>query len=240
MGCGTGWSKATSRPSRNWAGPTSRSARIGRSGGTGSWSAVRSASAGGRGFTAKQPRWGLPQSQRECRPSSGPPADLTEIGRLYGLRNWVEQSYKQAKQELGWADFQVRQDRAIRRHWELVCCAFCFCWWARFHGQAAAVGTSPEPEGMPAELGAARRSDRNRALVWAAELGGAKLQAGQAGIGLGRLPGPPGSGDPAALGVGLLCVLLLLVGAVSRPSSRGGDFPRARGNAGRARGRPPI
>jgi hypothetical protein len=24
----------------------------------------------------------------------------------------------------------VRSDRAIRRYWELVCCAFCFCWWA--------------------------------------------------------------------------------------------------------------
>jgi len=44
------------------------------------------------------------------------PADLTEVVRLYGLRMWVEQSYKQVKQELGWADFMVRSDRAIRRH----------------------------------------------------------------------------------------------------------------------------
>jgi len=29
---------------------------------------------------------------------------------------WVKQSYKQVKQELGWADFMVRSDRAIRRH----------------------------------------------------------------------------------------------------------------------------
>jgi hypothetical protein len=33
------------------------------------------------------------------------------------------------KDELGWADFMVRKDHAIRRHWELVCCAFVFCWW---------------------------------------------------------------------------------------------------------------
>ena len=52
--------------------------------------------------------------------------------RLYGLRNWVEQGYKQVKHELGWADFQVRGDRAIRRHWTLVCCAFSFCWRAWF------------------------------------------------------------------------------------------------------------
>lgn len=33
------------------------------------------------------------------------------------------------KDELGWSDFMVRSDRAIRRHWTLVCCAFAFCWW---------------------------------------------------------------------------------------------------------------
>jgi hypothetical protein len=43
-------------------------------------------------------------------------ANLAEVVRLYGLRNWVEQGYKQVKGELGWADFQVRSDRAIRRH----------------------------------------------------------------------------------------------------------------------------
>lgn len=56
-------------------------------------------------------------------------APLPEIVRLYGLRHWVEQGYKQMKDELGWADFMVRNDRAIRRHWTLVCCAFAFCWW---------------------------------------------------------------------------------------------------------------
>ncbi|MFJ9379533.1 hypothetical protein [Streptomyces sp. NPDC101455] len=45
----------------------------------------------------------------------GPPADLAEIVRIYGLRHWIEQSYKQVKDELGWADFQVRSDTAIRR-----------------------------------------------------------------------------------------------------------------------------
>jgi hypothetical protein len=40
---------------------------------------------------------------------------------------WVEQSYKHV---LGWSDYQVRSDPAIRRHWQLACCAFSFCWWA--------------------------------------------------------------------------------------------------------------
>ncbi|MCX4632727.1 IS701 family transposase [Streptomyces sp. NBC_01443] len=60
------------------------------------------------------------------------PAGLAELVRLYGLRHWIEQSYKQIKDELGWADFQVRSDTAIRRHQTLVNCAFSFCWDAWF------------------------------------------------------------------------------------------------------------
>ena len=57
-------------------------------------------------------------------------ADLAELVRLYGLRNWVEQSYKHVRHSLGWGQYQVRSDLAIRRHWAVVCCAFSFCWQA--------------------------------------------------------------------------------------------------------------
>jgi hypothetical protein len=91
-----------------------------------------------------------------------PPADLAEVVRLYGLRMWVEQSYKQVKQELGWADWQVRTDRAIRRHWHLVCCAFSFCWWAWSRAPAAPspvadAGTrQPAPAAPPQPAAAGR------------------------------------------------------------------------------------
>jgi DDE superfamily endonuclease len=95
------------------------------------------------------------------RASPFAPADLAEVVRLYSLRNWVEQGYKQVKHELGWADFQVRSDRAIRRHWTLVCCAFSFCWRAWFAEQAAAP---LQPDAQPAPAGArgeqARRHGR--------------------------------------------------------------------------------
>jgi len=65
------------------------------------------------------------------------------VVRLYGLRNWVEQGSKQVKGELGWADFQVRSDRAIRRHWALVCCAFSFCWQALLATQPTAQPAAP-------------------------------------------------------------------------------------------------
>lgn len=74
-------------------------------------------------------------------------ADLAEIVRLYGLRNWVEQSYKQTKHALGWSEYQVRSDIAIRRHWQLVCCAFSFCWYHQGH---AAGGTVTMVDGAEA------------------------------------------------------------------------------------------
>ncbi|MGN9847552.1 IS701 family transposase [Nonomuraea sp. H19] len=79
--------------------------------------------------------------------SPHPPADLAELVRLYGLRHWVEQGYKQVKDELGWADFQVRSDLAIRRHQTLVLCAFTFCWATWFaEGPDPASPPSPDPD----------------------------------------------------------------------------------------------
>jgi SRSO17 transposase len=114
-------------------------------------------------------------------------ADLADIVRLYGLRNWVEQGYKQVKGELGWADFQVRSDRAIRRHWTLVCCAFSFCWQAFLAEQpdrpaepslselpdsqaAASAARGADPTGHP------RRTSRQELVA-----GGAASGAGLAG-----------------------------------------------------------
>jgi len=94
-----------------------------------------------------------PGRRRASESSALAPADLAEVVGLYGLRNWVEQGYKQVKHELGWADFQVRGDRAIRRHWQLVCCAFCFCWRAWF-AEHPAQPLQPAPATQPAAAGA--------------------------------------------------------------------------------------
>ncbi|WP_435058079.1 IS701 family transposase [Streptomyces sp. bgisy060] len=90
----------------------------------------------------------LPHPAGPHAAGSHPPADLNEIVHLYGLRPWIEQSYKQIKDELGWADFQVRSDLAIRRHQTLVNCAFSFCWeqWFAPHAPHALLDTAaPEP-----------------------------------------------------------------------------------------------
>jgi DDE superfamily endonuclease len=104
-------------------------------------------------------------------------ADLAAVVRLYGLRNWVEQSYKQVKQALGWRAYQVRSDRAMRRHWALVCCAFSFCWWTGGEDAPAA----PRPEEEPAARGENRRRHGRRHPADRELAGPAAAGAGLAG-----------------------------------------------------------
>ena len=116
-------------------------------------------------------------------------ADLAEIGRLYGLRNWVEQQYQQVKTSLGWRQYQVRSDVAMRRHWALVQCAFAFCWWAETH---APPPEEPLPDDAPTAAGTppggrggkdgAPGSDLAPAVALLA--GGAAAGAGLAGTGV--------------------------------------------------------
>ena len=83
--------------------------------------------------------------------------------RIYGIRHWIEQSYKQVKDELGWADFQVRSDIAIRRHQVLVNCAFSFCWDAWF-GASGTAGNAAGARGRGGERGARTPLPRSAAV----------------------------------------------------------------------------
>jgi DDE superfamily endonuclease len=118
------------------------------------------------------PRPGGPREKDSPHPAAG----LAEIVRLYGIRNWIEQSYKQVKDELGWADFQVRSDVAIRRHQALVNCAFSFCWAAWFADHPPQHGSGvPRPRPGRGERGAARRRPAAAAVLAAGAARGARL-----------------------------------------------------------------
>src|SRR5829696_5688745 len=122
-----------------------------------------------------------------CGQAKGSPfeeADLAEVVRLYGLRQWVEQSFRQIKGELGFSDFQVRSDHAIRRHWELVLCAFCFCWWA-YTREHPKMFMDPTPQSQPVaeEAGEKRRGLRRGRTGESSSVlaGGTAASAGLAG-----------------------------------------------------------
>jgi SRSO17 transposase len=111
------------------------------------------------------PAPGLPRAAESALPA----ASLEEVVRLYGLRMWVEQSYKQVKHTLGWSQYQVRSDRAIRRHWQLVWCAFSFCWYHASHpadttaqapGQSSDSSAVPEVDAPASPVGAGEKNQR--------------------------------------------------------------------------------
>jgi SRSO17 transposase len=46
------------------------------------------------------------------------------VGNTFGLRTWIEYGFKQAKDELGWADYRLTDAQSIERWWELVMSAY--------------------------------------------------------------------------------------------------------------------
>jgi hypothetical protein len=54
-----------------------------------------------------------------------PDIKYKEVGKIYGIREWIEYGFKQCKSELGWADFRVTHYKQIQKWWELVMCAYC-------------------------------------------------------------------------------------------------------------------
>jgi hypothetical protein len=117
------------------------------------------------------PRPGGPRQAGSVHPA----ASLAEIVRIYAIRNWIEQGHKQVKDELGWADFQVRSDTAIRRHQALVNCAFCFCWDAWFAHPAPPPAAPPAPGPGGGERGSPTRRGAQVGLLAPGDPGRARL-----------------------------------------------------------------
>ena len=59
------------------------------------------------------------------------------VARLYALRNWVEVFYREAKDDLGAGQYQVRHLEAIVRHWQLVFVAYSLLVLLRRQGRLA-------------------------------------------------------------------------------------------------------
>jgi hypothetical protein len=130
-------------------------------------------------------------------------ADLCEVVRIYGLRQWVEQSYRQIKGELGFSDFQVRRDYAIRRHWELVLCAFSFCWWTYTHEEeeherAFTDPPLPDIENVPEEEAGEKGGGGDSSVIMASGSTASKRMAGPVGNAVALLEGVVESAPTAA------------------------------------------
>ena len=76
-------------------------------------------------------------------------ASAEQVYALYRLREWIEHFYKPAKHELGWADYQMRPERAIVRHWQLVLLAYTFSLLVGALPTAAPASTATDPSTPP-------------------------------------------------------------------------------------------
>lgn len=47
-----------------------------------------------------------------------------QVAQLYSLRSWIEYSFKQVKNELGWADYRLTDYASIERWWEIIFSAY--------------------------------------------------------------------------------------------------------------------
>jgi SRSO17 transposase len=72
------------------------------------------------------------------------------VGNTFGLRTWIEYGFKQAKDELGWADFRLTDAPSIERWWELVLCAYLFVSVQAPVFAAAAAASPAAPRRHPA------------------------------------------------------------------------------------------
>ncbi len=139
-----------------------------------------------------------------------------QVYEIYRLRDWIEHYYKPVKHELGWADYQVRPERAIVRHWQLVMLAYTF---------SLLVGALPEGAATPLDA----PLDAPAAAADAPERGsaGGKIRTNSGPRGAHRLERDPASGAGVALPLGAAAALLDTL-VVRRPTARAGRAPRPR------------
>jgi hypothetical protein len=141
-----------------------------------------------------------------------------QVYAIYRLRDWIEHFYKPVKHELGWADYQVRPERAIVRHWHLVLLAYTFSLLVGALPEGA-QGAAPPLDAVPAaadapvsvSAGGKIRTSRHRRPT----------------RGPRRVERDPASGAGVALPLGSAAALLDTL-VERRPTARAGRAPRPR------------
>jgi Transposase DDE domain len=135
-----------------------------------------------------------------------------QVDGIYRLRDWIEHFYKPVKHELGWADYQMRPEQAIVRHWQLVLLAYTF---------SLLVGALPEGAIIPR---IAPRMAPTAADAPASGSAGGKIRASRSPR---RVEPDAAQSAGVALPVGSAAALLETL-VERRPTARAGRAPRPR------------
>jgi hypothetical protein len=144
-------------------------------------------------------------------PAEASPAAVYE---LYRLRGWIEHYYEPTKHELGWVDYQVRPERAIVRHWQLVMLAYTFSLLVGALPSSKAAASAPPSSAGPAKTTAGKNQDQQR-----------RRDPPPADPGSGSSGAPRWAGAPLALPLGSAAGILATL-VEHRPTARTGRASR--------------
>jgi SRSO17 transposase len=142
-----------------------------------------------------------------------------QVYEIYRLRDWIEHFYKPVKHELGWADYQMRPERAIVRHWQLVMLAYTFSLLVGALPAAATTSLDAPPDGATHD-----------ADTPASGSAGGKIKTSQPSSGhrgAHRVERDVASDTGVALPLGSAAALLDAL-VDRRPTARAGRAPRPR------------
>jgi SRSO17 transposase len=139
-----------------------------------------------------------------------------QVYQIDRVRDWIEHYDKPVKQELGWADYQMRPERAIVRQWQLVLLAFTF---------SLLVGALPE--GAGATLDAQRDAPTQEADMPQRMPAGGTIRTSSAHRAAHRVERDATAGAGVVVTVGTAAALLEAL-VERRPTARAGRAPRPR------------
>jgi hypothetical protein len=144
-------------------------------------------------------------------------ASAEQVYARYRLRDGIEHYDKSVQRELGWADYQMRSERAIVRHWQLVLLA------STCSLLVGVVPATPPGVRVPATTAPAAVLPAPP-LTPVASTGGGKIGTRVDAGGVGH---HAAAGVELALPVGTAATLLAMLVA-QRPTARTGRAPRPR------------
>ena len=87
----------------------------------------------------------------------------------YSQRNWVEVFYREVKGWLGLKEYQVREERSLKRHFILVFCAYTFILWHKLTGRLRRCWANKPLKTFPEALSAFRTAISYRFVQWLQE-----------------------------------------------------------------------
>jgi hypothetical protein len=85
-----------------------------------------------------------PESEQALTSSLAPASRARSGEALWAAHVGRAESTSRSSTRMAWSQYQVRSDRAMRRHWQLGGSAFSFCWYHQAHASSPSSRASSE------------------------------------------------------------------------------------------------